>query len=120
VAPVFPIQDCVHHKDCTLESIKRIAKLLEKITDDTSRKGIREEVKLKRVLEKITRPKCFGCTPYCLDTKCIQRKDCIDRLDERRWLVQAIQKKAEHERKAKYFEKKIEKFKTKGVTPLEF
>lgn len=82
-------------------------------------KGIREEVRFKRVLEKITRPNCFGVKSFCVNHTCEHRKDCDERFAKRTWLAQAIEMKAHHERKAKYFEKKIEKLKAEGIFPFE-
>jgi len=70
------------------------------------------------VWNKIFIPKCFGnySCPHSFNYCPYKRKKkCAEMLEDRSWLTHAYEKKAEHERKAKYFQKRIERLERKGI-----
>lgn len=74
--------------------------------------------KEKEALLKVLRPKCFGIEFIgCSSYPCDHEDECEKRFFDRQWLTQAIEKKAEHERKAQYFAKKIKKLMDEGISP---
>lgn len=69
----------------------------------------------QEVFRKIMRPLCFG-NRICGNLTCEHQEDCRRLYRDRIWLKQAIEKREDHERKLKFFERKIRLLRKRGVT----